>query len=132
MTDFCQLLLIKQTGSWQLTTGLINKRPVYAHPEDHSGCGVARGGKIIFVRTPSSGPFFMGESMGYPRAKYWDRLLAETNCEGFHFTDYPAIANLQCPEFSHLSQQQAILFTKTFVEAIQQKKGWEFLKTTHP
>ena len=27
----------------------------------------ARGGQVIFVRTPSSGPFLMGEKMGYPR-----------------------------------------------------------------
>src|SRR5687767_351579 len=39
----------------------------------------ARGGEVIFVRTPSSGPFWAGEQMGYPREKYWDKLLAYTN-----------------------------------------------------
>src|SRR5258705_6559881 len=28
----------------------------------------ARGGQVIFVRTPSSGPYLQGENMGFPRA----------------------------------------------------------------
>ena len=74
----------------------------------------ARGGEIIFVRTPSSGPFLAGEQKGFPREKYWDRLLAETKCDGIHFLDYPQISNYNCPEFSHLSPTDAIDFTKKF------------------
>ncbi|MEP6712951.1 MAG: hypothetical protein ABJA37_11065 [Ferruginibacter sp.] len=84
-----------------------------------------RGGKILFVRTPSSGPFLMGEKMGYPREKYWERLLTVTGCPGIYFEDYPAIAHFQCPEFSHLSQADAITFTKNLIEIVQQK-GWVF------
>ena len=36
----------------------------------------ARGGKVFFVRTPSSGPYLQKEDEGFPREKYWDRLLA--------------------------------------------------------
>ncbi|MEP7164116.1 MAG: hypothetical protein ABI741_05440 [Ferruginibacter sp.] len=86
----------------------------------------ARGGQVLFVRTPSSGPFLMGEKMGFPREKYWDRLLAITNCPGIHFADYPAIANFVCPEFSHLSQPDAIVFTKNFIKILSEEKGWKF------
>jgi len=88
----------------------------------------ARGGDVLFVRTPSSGPFLMGEKMGYPREKYWDRILAVTGCPGIHFADYPAIDHFQCPEFSHLSQPDALVFTKNFIHILQDEKGWKFPK----
>ena len=85
----------------------------------------ARGGQVMFVRTPSSGPFLMGEKMGFPREKYWDRILAETNCPGIHFEDYPATAHFVCPEFSHLKRADAIIWTTNLVEILKQK-GWSF------
>lgn len=86
----------------------------------------ARGGQILFLRTPSSGPFLMGEKMGFPREKYWDKLLGVTNCQGIHFEDYPTIAHFQCPEFSHLSPTDAITFTKNIIDILQKEKGWTF------
>ena len=85
-----------------------------------------RGGQVIFVRTPSSGPFLAGEKMGFPREKYWDKLLAFTNCPGIYFEDYPAIAHFECPEFSHLNQADAIVFTKNFIKILLEEKGWKF------
>ena len=85
----------------------------------------ARGGQIIFVRTPSSGPFLMGEKMGFPREKFWNKILAVTNCPGIHFEDYPAIAHFQCPEFSHLKPSDAIIYTKNLIQILEEK-GWTF------
>jgi hypothetical protein len=86
----------------------------------------ARGGQVIFVRTPSSGPFREGEKMGFPREKYWDRVLQETGSNGIHFEDYAPVAHLQCPEFSHLSPSDAIVWTRTLVDILQKEKGWVF------
>jgi len=86
----------------------------------------SRGGKVIFVRTPSSGPFWQGEQFGFPRANYWDRVLKETGCDGIHFSDYPPVANFQCPEFSHLSPADAVIWTRNLVEILQKEKGWTF------
>jgi hypothetical protein len=88
----------------------------------------ARGGQVLFVRTPSSGPMGMGESMGFPREKFWNRLLTVTNSPGIHFTDYPAIAHFVCPEWSHLSPQDAIVFTKHFIDILSKDMGWKFSK----
>jgi hypothetical protein len=85
----------------------------------------ARGGEVLFVRTPSSGALLMGENMGFPREKYWDRLLTYTNCPGIHFLDYPAIAHFECPELSHLSQPDAEIFTKHFIAILEKEKGWK-------
>ncbi|NUY79788.1 hypothetical protein HUK80_02690 [Flavobacterium sp. MAH-1] len=82
----------------------------------------ARGGKVIFVRTPSSGPFYQGECMGFPRQKFWDKLLKVTGCEGIHFTDDPELAKLQCPEFSHLDRSDAVKYTIGLASILQQKQ----------
>lgn len=83
----------------------------------------ARGGQVIFVRTPSSGPLRAMEKMAFPREQFWEKLLAATNCEGVHFEDYDSIAHYECPEFSHLSVPQAISFTQSFI-TILRDKGW--------
>jgi len=87
----------------------------------------SRGGQIVFIRTPSSGPYWQAEKMGFPRAVYWDKLLAMTGCAGIHFEDYSPIAHFVCPEFSHLNPKDAIVFTENFVQILQQK-GWSFPK----
>jgi hypothetical protein len=83
----------------------------------------ARGGQVIFVRTPSSGPLWEMERHAFPRDKFWDKILAATGCEGIYFKDYEEMANFECPEFSHLSLPQAKSFTKSFA-SILQEKGW--------
>ena len=91
----------------------------------------ARGGHVVFVRTPSSGPYYGGEDMAFPRDKFWERLLKETNSPGIHFKDYPATANFVCPELSHLKLQDAALFTKAFFEELCKQPGFAYLKSNH-
>lgn len=85
----------------------------------------ARGGQVIFVRPPSSGAFWEKEQLGYPRAKYWDRLLTLSNTPGIHFTDYSSIAKFKCPEMSHLTPKDATVFTKNLVQILEEH-GWKF------
>lgn len=90
-----------------------------------------RGGSVLFVRTPSSGPYFQGENMEFPKDKFWDRLLKETNSPGIHFKDYPAMANFDCPEFSHLKLQDAVIFTQLFFEELLKHPGFSYLKSNN-
>ncbi|MGL2965743.1 hypothetical protein [Flavobacterium sp. XGLA_31] len=92
----------------------------------------ARGGQIVFVRTPSSGPYLQGENGAFPRDKFWDRLLKVTDCPGIHFMDYPALNHFECPEFSHLKRSDAVLFTREFYRLLLLQKGFEFLQNTNP
>jgi hypothetical protein len=85
----------------------------------------ARGGDVLFVRTPSSGPYRQGELHGFPRAGYWDRLLSVTGCPGIHYEDYPETAHMICPEWSHLSPDDAIIYTKSLIKEMEEK-GWSF------
>jgi hypothetical protein len=127
-------------GVWSFVQKMMKGPPLAGPPLD-SLFGVvktcvdkikARGGTVLFTRTPSSGPFLIGEKMGYPREKYWNRLLAITNCPGIYFEDYPAIAHFQCPEFSHLCQPDAIIYTKNLIKILSEEKGWKFPKTIQP
>jgi hypothetical protein len=83
-----------------------------------------RGGKVLFVRMPSSGWLREREKRTYPRAKYWDRLLRETGAPGIHYEDYPALARYSCPEWSHLSPADARTFTADFIQIMGHQPGW--------
>jgi hypothetical protein len=87
-----------------------------------------RGGQVIFLRPPSSGESREAEKVAYPRQIFWDNLLANTNSTGIYFEDYPEMAHFTCPEWSHLSPKDAIIYTKHLVKALE-TKGWKF-KTT--
>lgn len=79
----------------------------------------ARGGKVFFVRTPSSGDMGFGESMAFPKERFWTTLLKVTGCDGFHFTDNPITAKMVCPENSHLTPADAVIYTQQLVKRLQ-------------
>ena len=85
----------------------------------------ARGGDVIFIRPPSSGPLWQGEQMGFPRDKFWDKTLRLTNCKGIHFADYPETSKFDCPEYSHITKTDATIYTKHLVEIIRKEIGWK-------
>ena len=72
----------------------------------------ARGGSVVFVRFPSTNWFRELERQNFPRQQYWERLLEATGCRGIHFEDDPQLVQFDCPEWSHLSQYDARLFTR--------------------
>ncbi len=124
------------TNIWEFFRSLSKEPPASGHKLDSLLNEVkmavnkikSRGGDVFFIRTPSSGPFWMGEQMGYPREKYFDRIAAETGCPSLHFKDYPALSNLECPEWSHLKPADAIVFTNEFIRILRDEKGWKFPK----
>jgi hypothetical protein len=65
------------------------------------------------------------ERMAFSRDKFWDRLLKHTNTAGIHFEDYEETSHFICPEWSHLSQPDAVIYTKHFIRALEEK-GWHF------
>jgi len=121
------------TGNWKFFASLDREPPADGERLDSffrvvkNDCDKikAKGGQVLFVRTPSSGPYWMAEQKGFPREKYWNRLLAETNCPGIHFDDYPSMDHFICPEWSHLAPKDAVSFTENFVPILEEK-GWKF------
>lgn len=82
----------------------------------------SRGGKVIFLRLPSSGSFRERELKNIPREKFWDAFLAETNSPGYHFEDYPQLSKFICPEESHLYTPDAQVLTKELLQILIQDK----------
>jgi len=89
----------------------------------------SRGGQVVFIRTPSSGPMEEGEQKVYPRQKYWDALLTYTNTPGIHYLDNPVTASLICPEWSHLAPKDAVVYTRELIKSLQQK-SWFAAQST--
>ena len=78
-----------------------------------------RGGNLILLRCPSTGGFRFGENMGMPRAQFWDELITEEGYKGYHFEDYPELSQFDCPEWSHLSASDAVIFTAEFIKILK-------------
>ena len=77
-----------------------------------------RGGKVIFIRFPSTGMVRQLEQQAWPREKYWDVLAANTRAEAIHFEDYPSLSKFDCPDGSHLDVRDAAIFTRALAEIL--------------
>lgn len=71
----------------------------------------ARGVRIVFVRPPSTGPYYAYEEKHLPRSQTWDVLLARSGLPGVHFEDHAGMQGLDLPEWSHLSAADARRYT---------------------
>jgi hypothetical protein len=71
----------------------------------------SRGGRVVYVRFPSSGDVLADEKRRFPRRRYWDLLLDLTGAPGVHFEDHPELV-FDCPEWSHLTAGDSVEFTR--------------------
>ncbi|HEY4281869.1 MAG TPA: hypothetical protein VGM62_02315 [Chthoniobacterales bacterium] len=74
-----------------------------------------RGCKIVFVRLPHSGGLKALEDRETPRAAFWDRIIKDTAAPGIHYEDFPDLASFKCPEWSHLSAEDSVEFSKRLI-----------------
>jgi hypothetical protein len=89
----------------------------------------ARGGNLILIRCPSSGGVRAGENQAFPRKDYWDQLVLQANVKAYHFEDYEQLKNLKCPEWSHLSVDDARFFTNELAKIMISDNAITNLKT---
>lgn len=82
----------------------------------------ARGGKIVFVRFPHSGPLKELEDKATPRAGIWDRLMKESGAPNIYYSDHPELI-FDCPEWSHLSGPDSVEFSKRLVPHLRTALG---------
>ena len=81
----------------------------------------ARGGEVVFIRPPSAGDYYEREQANLPRAKTWDRLLREAEVFGIHFEDYPEMQDLELPELSHMTREDAARYTRAYVGVLRER-----------
>jgi len=75
----------------------------------------ARGGEVVFVRPPSSGPFLEFEQKVFPRSQFWDVLLQRTGAAGIHFEDHADLRDVELPEWSHIRAGDTPKFTRALI-----------------
>jgi hypothetical protein len=92
----------------------------------------ARGVKVLFVRSPSNGPYLEYDERFFPRQTSWDVLLARTGAPGIHFQDYPQLQGLEQPEWSHLSHAAAEQYTANLYQIIERDFWGPGAPATHP
>ena len=82
----------------------------------------ARGGRVMFFCSPTSGAHLAADQQGYPRADYWDRFvreIAEPNgAHAIYGLDVPAIAALNLPDGSHLDMRDRAAFTAAVAQLL--------------
>ena len=84
----------------------------------------SRGGEVVWIRPPSSGQLLNIEKVRYPRGRVWDKLMNDTGSFGLYFEDDPAMQQLSCPDWSHLSRASAIAFTDAYVRVLLGRVDW--------
>jgi hypothetical protein len=79
----------------------------------------ARGGKVVFLRLPVTGPLAEREEQLAPRVATWDRLVRENGVPAIHFADHAELSRFDCPEWSHLSAEDSVTFTRELLPHLQ-------------
>ncbi len=74
-----------------------------------------RGGEVVFVRMPSTGPFREIENAAFPRATHWDELLRRADAAGVHFEDHGDLREVEVPEWSHIRAGDTDRFTRALI-----------------
>ena len=77
---------------------------------------IERGGNLILLRCPSSGFLKELETGGLPREQFFDALSDSLQIKGYHYEDYQQLTGYDCPEWSHLSAEDADTFTADLVD----------------
>lgn len=78
----------------------------------------ARGGRVVFVRLPTSGAIWELDQEHYPKARYWDRFAARTRARTLHFKDDPVLAAFRCRDGSHLDSRDVGPFTERLLDVL--------------
>lgn len=76
-----------------------------------------RGGKIVFVRFPTSGGILKLDEQMLPRAQYWDVFVQQIPASFVHFKDHAEL-QYNLPDGSHLDYRQAVPFTKNLARLL--------------
>ena len=79
----------------------------------------ARGGNVVLLRLPVTGPLVAREEQLAPRAATWDRLVRENGVPAIHFQEHAELSVFECPEWSHLSAGDSVEFTRRLVPHLQ-------------
>lgn len=78
----------------------------------------ARGGRVVFLRMPTSAEHWAVTEALYPKALFWDRFAERIGAPCIHFKDYPELSDFDCPDTSHLDARDKPRFTSALCQIL--------------
>jgi len=78
-----------------------------------------RGARIVWVRPPSHGGVRELERKFTPREAFWAGRLTASESPGIHYADHPELAGFDCPEWSHLTADEAVRFSRALMQHVK-------------
>ncbi len=126
---------------WQFLMGVIleNRGKVIHTPQSAWQLAIAefaapvkkiesRGGKVAFVRFPTQAPLKV-DQINFPKAEYWDVFARTIGTVTLHHEDVPALhfrdeartVPFPTPDWSHLDEKDAPIFTKALLNELKQR-----------
>jgi hypothetical protein len=78
----------------------------------------ARGGDVVFIRFPASGPVYLSEARGFPRSLAWEPFLAKTQTAGVSFEDHAQLQGYRLPDWSHMAAGDSERFTRALAPLV--------------
>lgn len=78
-----------------------------------------RGGRVVFVRLPTSGEHWAIDDKAYPRFKYWDGLAQELGAPTIHFLDIEGMSRIELPDTSHMDAKDTLYFTEMLLNRLE-------------
>ncbi len=89
-----------------------------------------RGGQVVFIRFPTTGRRWELDEQYRPRKLYWDRLAENTAAATLHFRDVSGMAEVECPDTSHLDFRDKSGFTRALLDELM-RRGTLFPSAGH-
>jgi hypothetical protein len=80
-----------------------------------------RGGRVVFVRLPSSGARWELEEHFHPREEYWTQFPGKCGGEWIHFRDVPGMRDVLCPDGCHVDCRNTRQFTHALIEELSSR-----------
>ncbi len=81
----------------------------------------ARGGRVVFYQSPTSGEVREVERTMHPPALYWDRFAALVPDAIDGLSD-PVLSSFEEPDFSHIDVREKPAYTKALVDELVRRK----------
>lgn len=80
-----------------------------------------RGGRVIFVVMPTSGPFRLHENQVFPRNRWWDVWTQRSRAVMIHSDDYTELNGFYPPDGLHLDAEDQTAFTRALAKVVIDK-----------
>jgi hypothetical protein len=77
----------------------------------------ARGGRVVFYQSPTSGKVREVEQAMHPAALYWDRFAAAVPDSIDALSD-PLLSSFEEPDYSHIDFREKPAYTRAFVDEL--------------